>query len=100
MKKDEQENHHADRQRQQHGGVHHRGGDLRAQFLFARLEIGDLREHDIEEPARLARLHHRRVDARENLGRFAMATASGAPSMTASWSSRHLAPAAGLELSL
>ena len=98
MKKHEQENDHAHGEGHQHGGIHHRRGDLGAQFLFARLEIGDLREHDIKEAAGLARLDHGRVDAREHVGRFGHGDlASGAPSMTASWSSRHFAPAAGLD---
>jgi hypothetical protein len=45
--------------------VHQRGDDLVLQVLFARLEIRDLRQHDVEEAARLARLDHRHIHARE-----------------------------------
>ena len=43
---------------------------LRFQLLFARLKFRDLRQHHVEKAARLARLHHRHIDARKGLRRF------------------------------
>ena len=40
------------------------------QLFFARLEIGDLRQHQIQKPARFARLHHGDINPRESVRRF------------------------------
>ena len=64
-----------------------------SQFLFARLKIGDLRQHHIEKSARFTRLHHGDINAGKGLRRFAIASASDMPSMTShkflsTWRSR------------
>jgi hypothetical protein len=66
----QQDREHDQRQRQQDARINHRGRHLRLQILFPRLEIGDLRQHHVEEPARLAGFHHRGIDARKSLRRL------------------------------
>ncbi len=66
---DHEEDQHADREDQQDDRVHQRAHRLRLDLLFPRLKVGDLRQHHVEESARLARLDHRHVDARKGLGR-------------------------------
>ena len=61
----EQENQDAQRQHQQDGRIKHCRHHLAAHFLFARLEVRDLVEHDVEESPRLARLDHRHVNLRK-----------------------------------
>ena len=69
----DEENHqkhqYAHRKKQQNRGIHECRRDLRLDVFFARLEIGDLREHDIEKASRFTRLDHRHVNPRERVGR-------------------------------
>jgi hypothetical protein len=70
MKIHEQKCQHPQRQHEEDGRIQHGARHLRAQFLFARLKIGDLRQHHVQKATRFAGLHHGHVHARENVRRF------------------------------